>query len=115
MEEGRYYLSLDPYRQKIGDAVGFEPYEGTLNLRVDPVELRKLESQKEPVVVKSFEYGKEEYSRLEIYPVTVAGVEAAYLDIKKTDYGDDVMELIAADRLRAELGLEDGDTVEVEY
>ncbi|MFB6242220.1 MAG: DUF120 domain-containing protein [Candidatus Nanosalina sp.] len=115
MEEGSYYLSLDPYKQKIEEAVGFKPFEGTLNLRVDPVELKKLEAQREPEVVKSFEYGMEEYSRLEIYPVTAEGVEAAYLDIAQTDYGADVMELVASGKLRDELGLEDGDTVEVEY
>lgn len=115
MEEAGYYLSLDPYQDRIEEVAGFRPFPGTLNLRVDPSDVRKLKASLEPEVIEQVEYGNEEYSRLEVYPVEIEGVEAAFLDIEITDYGDDVMEIVARERLRDKLDLEDGDEAGIEY
>src|SRR5574337_1213272 len=41
--EGQYYISLDGYRMQFIEKLGFDPYPGTLNIRLDPpsIELRK--------------------------------------------------------------------------
>ncbi|HUW86625.1 MAG TPA: DUF120 domain-containing protein, partial [Methanoregula sp.] len=32
--EGKYYMSLEPYKQQFSSHLGFEPYPGTLNIRL---------------------------------------------------------------------------------
>ncbi|MFW6304206.1 MAG: DUF120 domain-containing protein, partial [Candidatus Saliniplasma sp.] len=34
-EEGQYFLSKDRYREQFIDKAGIDPYEGTLNVRLD--------------------------------------------------------------------------------
>lgn len=111
--EGGDYIGMKPYQEKIKDIIGFYPYAGTLNLRVDSQKLRDLREEKEPQIIESFEYNGNECSRVEVYPVEVENVEAAYLNIQITDHGDDVMEIVAENYLRDKLDLEDGDIVQV--
>ncbi len=111
--EGAEYIGMKPYQEKLEDITGFYPFEGTLNLRVDEEKLEKLKDDFEPEVIERFQYRGDKYSRVEVYPVEIEGVEAAYLDIEVTDHGEDVMEIIAEDYLRDELELEDGTSVEV--
>lgn len=111
--EGADYIGMKPYQEKLKDITGYYPFEGTLNLKVSEEKLRKLKETHEPEVIETFEYQGDEFSRVEVYAVEVEGVRAAYLDIEVTDHGEDVMEIIAAEYLRGELDLEDGDTVQV--
>jgi len=111
--EGADYIGMKPYQDKTKIITGFYPFEGTLNLRVDAGELERLRKENEPEVIESFRFKGRECSRVEVYPVKIEGVDAAYLDIAVTDHGDDVMEIVAEQYLRDELGLQDGDAVEV--
>jgi len=38
--EGRYYMSLAPYVQQFSEKIGFAPYPGTLNIRLEPSSLQ---------------------------------------------------------------------------
>lgn len=41
--EGQYYISLEGYRTQFREKLGFDPYPGTLNIKLEPqsIELRK--------------------------------------------------------------------------
>src|SRR5659263_138521 len=45
--EGQYYISLDGYRTQFIEKLGFDPYPGTLNVRLDTnsIEIRKKIAQ----------------------------------------------------------------------
>lgn len=113
--EGADYIGMNPYQDRLEDIVGFYPYAGTLNLEVDKEKLQKIKESQEPQVVDSFTYEGSEYSGLDVYKIKISGVDAAYLDIEITDHDDDVMEVIAENKLREKLDLEDGDSVEVTF
>lgn len=108
------FLSLEPYREKIREKLGFSPFPGTLNLRVDVDEQRELKASLNSKRIEGFDFEGEEYGGLDLYPVEVEGIEAALLDIDRGDHGDEVAELIAEEKLRAELGIEDGDEVKID-
>lgn len=42
--EGRYYMSLEPYRQQFLEHLGFEPFPGTLNIRLGQASIRQRKS-----------------------------------------------------------------------
>jgi riboflavin kinase len=114
MGAGEEYLSKEPYQKRFREILGYKPFPGTLNLRVDEEDveaIRELESER----LESFEHEETEYSGMDIYRCDIQGIEAAYLDLDVTDYGDNVLEIVAPVGLRDMLGLEDEDRVEVDF
>ncbi len=114
--EGAYYVSLPGYRRQFVEKLGFEPYPGTLNLRLDRESLRlrrKLELM-EGIVIGGFTHGGRRYGAVKCFRAEVEGrVRGAVLLIERTHYGPDVLEVIAPVNLREALGLRDGDWVSV--
>ncbi len=113
MKAAQDYLSMKEYQEKIKDKTGFKPFPGTLNLKADKEQVKKLEKKTKKKRINSFQVKDKKYSGLTLYPVKINGLKAHYIDIDITDYGKDVIELIAPEKLREKLGLEDGDQVEV--
>lgn len=105
------FLSLKPYQDRIEKKTGFRPFPGTLNLGVNEEQHQKFREKGEAKRIEGFTYEDEDYGGLELYSVEVEGLEAALLDIDRADHGDEIAEIIAPEKLRAELGLEDGDEV----
>ena len=113
-EEAQKFLSLKPYKEKIEEEIGFRPFPGTLNLEVRPEEREKFTEEREADRIEGFNYEGKDYGGLELYKVELKGFEAALLDIDRADHGDEIVEVIASEKLRAELGLEDGDEVKID-
>ncbi len=116
MSEGSYYMSLDGYRKQFKAKLGFDPYPGTLNLRVrkeDQNQRRMLESF--PFIhIEGFSNSKRSYGPAKCFRTTVnEKVESAIVLPIRAHYGEDVVEIIAPQQLRKLLKLKDGDTVRV--
>lgn len=118
MYQGRYYISQEGYRVQIVDGLGFDPYPGTLNLRLgegDSEARRRLDSVPS-VRIEGFRGEDRAFGAARCYPVTVNGeVEGAIIVAERTSYDLSVMEVIAPVNLRERFGLEDGDAVRVAY
>lgn len=111
-KKAQEFLSLKPYKDRIEDKAGFRPFPGTLNLKVNKEKLKKFRRNREEQRIEGFDYEGENYGGLKLYKVEIRGFEAALLDIDRADHGDEVAEIIAEEKLRSELGLEDGETVD---
>lgn len=113
--EGASYVSLPFYREAFRRVLGFDPYPGTLNLKVEPdcAETVRALRNKGLLIPRRVVDGVE-YGWVRCLPARIRGIEAAVLIIEKTVHGPDVIEVIAPVRLRDALGLKDGDVVEVE-
>lgn len=112
-EEGAYYIGMDEYQEKFHAALGFYPFPGTLNLRVDPEERERFMDGIPPTHIDAPVRDGKRLSDVAVYPVKIGGVDGALLDLEKTDHPDAIAEIIAPINLREELGLEDGDNVAV--
>lgn len=116
--EGRYYVSLEGYRKHFVEKLGFEPFPGTLNLRLtsvhDLTERARLEERKY-ILIPSFENGVRTYSSVKLVMAKVNdSVDGAVLLIERTHYGKDVLEIVAPMDLRSRFKLKDGDRVRVQ-
>ena len=115
--EGAYYVSLSEYKEWFKRALGFEPYPGTLNVRLDHESIlrrKELESY-EGFKIPSIHRGRDSYCSAKVFKAVVNGkIEAGVVIPEKTVYGPDVVEVVAKVCLRDVLGLEDGDTIEIE-
>jgi riboflavin kinase len=115
--EGAYYIGLEGYRRQFSKVLGFDPFLGTLNLKLEsPIQMeqkRELRSR-EGLRIAGFSSGERTYGGARCYRATVNGkYPAAILVIDRTHYDDSVMEIISPVNFRKELGLKNGDEVTV--
>lgn len=114
--EGAYYMSLEGYRRQFKEKLGFEPFPGTLNLRLesrtDRIQLEELKA-KPGTRVEGFTDGARTYGALRFFPSLVEDERGAILAIDRTHYDISVLEVIAPVNLREALGVKDGSLVTV--
>jgi|YelNatPaOPRAMG01_1025707.scaffolds.fasta_scaffold37711_2 riboflavin kinase len=114
--EGAYYVSQEGYRRQFIEKLGFDPYPGTLNLRLDSGSRlrRPLLDRIEPILIEGFTNGSRRFGPVKCFRAIVAdGIEGAVLIAVRGHYEDDVIEVIAPMGLREALGLRDGQTLRV--
>lgn len=115
--EGAYYMSLKGYREQFLKKLGFEPYPGTLNIRVDHQFLKEREKLNEfrefAIRIEGFSDGVRTYGSLWCYHALINDIRGAALIIERSHYDISVLEVISQHKLRDELELKDGDRVRV--
>ncbi len=115
--EGGYYISLKGYTKTFRRALGFEPFPGTLNLRLaseDAIGQRRRLDHLKGIEVPGFTDGKRTYGPVKCFRAEIAGKYAgAVLAIERTHYDSSVLEVIAPVNLRKAMKLKDGDPCSV--
>jgi riboflavin kinase len=112
--EGAWYVSQPGYRRQFVKKLGFDPFPGTLNLRLKPeyADDRKLLETMPQIQIDGFRDGERTFGPVTCYRAKINDTEdGALICAVRTHYAGDVIELIAPENLRAKLGLKDGDTV----
>jgi riboflavin kinase, archaea type len=121
MGEGRHYISLAGYKQQFEDRLGYEPFPGTLNveLREESVRRRSAIGSLEPIPIDGWEGEDRTYGPAVCHPATVETAEGARYEgahviaPERTHHDDDQLEVIAPEKLRETLDLDDADAIEV--
>ncbi len=117
LNEGGYYISLGGYARSFARALGFEPFPGTLNLRLPDeamIEQRRRLDLMKGIEVPGFNDGKRSYGPVKCFKARIAGKRTgAVLAIQRTHYDGSVLEVISPVNLRRSLGLKDGDECSV--
>ncbi len=114
--EGRYYVSLNGYKKQFIEKLGFEPYPGTLNLKIPREQMffRRRLDEEEGIMINGFKTPHRTFGDVKAFKCRIHGIKGAVVLPKRTHYPKDVLEVIAPVKLRDALGLKDGDYVEVE-
>ncbi len=114
--EGRYYMSLEPYRVQFSRRLGFVPYPGTLNIRLDPRSLpvRKRLEALEWITIEGFVADERTFGSVRCLPCRVGETPCGIVVPGRTHYPEDIVEIVAPVGLREKLGIKDGDEVDVE-
>lgn len=114
--EGKYYMSLEPYKQQFNTHLGFEPYPGTLNIRLSSSSLpvrRKIDALNW-IRIKGFSTDGRTFGDAKCLPCRIGTISCGIVMPGRTHYPVDIIEVIAPIALRRKLGVEDTDTVTVE-
>jgi riboflavin kinase, archaea type len=113
--EGRYYLSQPGYVVQFTERLGYAPYPGTLNVRVDGAALRKVElvGSWTGLRIDGFQASGRTFGGATCFVARLNGHACHLIHPDRTHY-QDVVEFVAADCLRESLRLRDGDPVQVE-
>mgnify|MGYP000704619562 CR=1 FL=1 len=115
--EGAYYVSLSGYKKQFISKLNFEPFPGTLNLRlINPI-YRKMKlrlSNSSGIHINGFTDKKRTFGSAKCFPALINNKEnGAVLVIERTHYDNSVLELISTVNLRKKLQLKDGHSVTV--
>ncbi|MFB6118878.1 DUF120 domain-containing protein [Halosegnis sp.] len=120
MGEGRHYISLPGYMEQFVDRLGYEPFPGTLNVELDAesVEARARMDGLDPVRIDGWEDDERTYGPAFCWPATVSAAggefESAHVIApERTHHGADQLEVIAPEKLRETLDLDDDEEVTV--
>jgi riboflavin kinase len=118
MYQGRYYITQEGYHGQIRKKLGFDPYPGTLNLRLEEPYLsqrRKLEGLP-TIVLDGFKIEDRAFGGAKCYRLVINNeIEGALIIADRTSYDHTVMEVISAVNLREYFRLEDGDSVRLTF
>jgi riboflavin kinase len=116
--EGAYYITKDYYRKQFQQKLGFDPYPGTLNLRLtsDYDIKTRTELEAYPAIeIEGFKNEDRTFGFVKCYPVMIDNkVKGALITALRTHYDVSVLEIIAPVCLRKHLGLKDGNKVKIE-
>jgi riboflavin kinase len=116
--EGAYYITKEQYRKQFIERLGFDPYPGTLNLKLTTDYDIKTRNELEAypaVEIGGFTNEDRTFGPVKCYPVIVENkVKGALITALRSHYDASVLEVISAVSLRKHFSLKDGHKVKVE-
>ncbi len=112
--EGAFYMRQKGYKEQFKRKLGYEPFEGTLNLRCPSEELAKLEilRQTDGITIEEFESGGRTFGGAKCFRAKVRGVDCVVI-MPLRSHHTETIEVISRQSLRTRHGLTDGDEVEL--
>lgn len=110
--EGRGFTQLGWVRDQFRTRLGFDPYPGTLNVRVQDASALD-EWRTGPSI--SIEPGAPGFCASRCYPIRIGGIAAAWIVPEVAGYPRDLIEIMAPVSLRETLNLNTGDAVLIEF
>lgn len=114
--EGAYYINQEGYRKQFREKLGFDPYPGTLNIRLKAgYENKKSAIESLTLIpIEGFKTENRKFGPVKCAKVIINdGIEASVVLALRSHYGPDVIEIVSRENLRKKLKLKDGDTIEV--
>ena len=116
--EGAYYITKEHYRKQFIEKLGFDPYPGTLNLKLTTEYDMKTRTELEAypaVEIQGFKNEDRTFGLVKCFPAKIDNkIKGALILALRSHYDRSVLELIAPVNLRKHLNLKDGNKVKVE-
>jgi len=117
MGEGAYYMALKGYTKQFKPKIGYIPFPGTLNVRLDQKihqEAIKQFEILEGVKINSFSDGKRTYGWVKCFPAKLNNsVNCELIILERTHHDDSIIELISKVCIRKTAKLKDGSKVSI--
>lgn len=114
MGEGGYYICQPGYLKQFKEKLGFNPFEGTLNVQVDPEDIGKLDviRNRSGIHIAGFSDEGRSFGNVIAYKAKIRNIDCAIVVPERSHYAD-VIEIICQYHLRRTLSLEDGARLDV--
>lgn len=115
MGEGAYYMSLKGYTKQFKNKIGYVPFPGTLNVKLDSKEniesIRQFDAL-DGVLIKGFSDGKRTYGWVKCFSAILnKSVDCQLIRLERTHHDPSVIELISKTNIRKHAKLSDGSKV----
>lgn len=115
MGEGEYYTEQEGYLEQFEERLGFTPFPGTLNIKVEDVELNKLRvlRQSGGIVIDGFTRDDRTFGGVRCFKTKINSAEGAVVLPLRSHYST-VIEVVSPHCLRERLDLNDGDEIRLQ-
>ncbi len=117
MGEGAYYMGLKGYTKQFKTKIGYVPFPGTLNVRLDQKIHQEAIRQFETLnglKINSFSDGKRTYGWVKCFPAKLNNsVKCDLILLERTHHDNTVIELISKDCIRKTAKLKDGSKISI--
>jgi riboflavin kinase, archaea type len=115
MGEGAYYMSLKGYTTQFKSKIGYVPFPGTLNVKLDQKHYADAISQLDTLdgkMIKGFSDGKRTYGWVKCFKGTInKSIECNLIRLERTHHDPLTIELISKANIRKSGKLKDGSKV----
>ena len=117
MGEGAYYMSLNGYKQQFKEKLGYEPYPGTLNIKLNSmlyVEAKKEMLKYPSIDIEGFSDQSRTFGWVKCYPAYIndsVNINSSILILERTHYDDSIIEIIAPFSIKEQFALKNGDYI----
>ncbi|MFQ5782207.1 MAG: DUF120 domain-containing protein [Nitrosopumilus sp.] len=115
MGEGAYYMGLKGYTKQFKSKIGYIPFPGTLNVRLDQKIHQEAIKQFETlqgVKINSFSDGKRTYGWVKCFSAKLNNsINCELIILERTHHDDSIIELISKVCLRKTAKLKDGSKI----
>ena len=117
MGEGAYYMGLKGYTKQFQSKIGYVPFPGTLNVRLDQKihqEAIKQFETLEGIKIKSFSDGKRTYGWVKCFSAKLNNsINCELIILERTHHDDSIIELISKTCIRKTGKLKDNSKITI--
>lgn len=117
MGEGAYYMSLDGYTKQFKEQIGYAPFPGTLNVRLDNEMHARAAARFDTMdgyMIEGFSDGRRTYGWVKCFAGMINDGTACHLiRLERTHHNPSIIEVISRVEIRKACGLKDGSAVTV--
>ncbi len=110
--KGAYFMSQPIYKSQFKQKLNFIPFPGTLNIKIGQNEIDAIHNISMHKLTK-IEGGGKFGDVLLIEAVLDDKINGAIVFPKKTTHGENILEFIAPQNIKEDLGVQDGDSVKI--
>lgn len=119
MGEGAYYMSLNGYKKQFKEKLGYEPYPGTLNIKLNSllfIEAKKEMLKYPSIYIEGFSDQSRTFGWVKCYPAYIndsMNINSSILILERTHYDDSIIEIIAPFSIKEQFSLKNGDYIKL--
>ena len=112
--EGSYYMSLKGYTKQFKVKIGYIPFPGTLNIKLNQLQNIQQLDELDNIKIEPFSDRKRTYGWVKCFHATLNNsIKCELIRLERTHYDNSVIELISKNNLRETARLETGSKVTV--
>jgi len=115
--EGAYYMALNGYTKQFKVKIGYVPFPGTLNIKLNQHQATQIIQQLDDLdntIIDPFSDGKRTYGWVKCFHVTLNNsIKCELIRLERTHHDNSVIELISKNSLRRTARLKTGSKVTI--
>jgi len=115
--EGAYYMSLNGYTKQFKVKIGYIPFPGTLNIKLNQLQATQIIQQLdelESIIIDPFSDGKRTYGWVKCFHATLNNsIKCELIRLERTHHNNSIIELISKNNLRKTSKLKTGSKVTI--
>ena len=116
--EGAYYMSLKGYTKQFKAKIGYVPFPGTLNVKLNQLQSTQIIQQLDEIdnmIIDPFSDGKRTYGWVKCFHAILNdSIKCELIRLERTHHDNSIIELISKNNLRKTAGLQTDSKVTVQ-